>query len=253
MAGNVEVTGPDGGPYQVEFKGVLADTDVAQLTASSSGFTVGTGSELRCRLDRTGRRLRRDDVDLSYQWLANGVSLGRRQRRPDPHLHRAGRRRRQGAPVPGDRDQPDEPTSTSPPSTSPPPRSARRPWSPPSPRRRRPSRPAAAPADSHPRTASLDGTEAKRSGLQRGQLDQQPHPVHLPVATATAAPFGSPHHDRGDQQLAGAERRRPAGAGHLPVHDHRRERGRGLAFAPARFKSRSTPATTLPATSRADR
>ncbi len=70
MAGNVEVSGPDGGPYAVEFKGALADTNVAQLKAGSSGFSVGTGTQLGCEDLSTG------GANVTYQWLANGVSLG---------------------------------------------------------------------------------------------------------------------------------------------------------------------------------
>lgn len=39
-AGNVAVTGNTGGPYTVEFKGVYASTDVAQMTATATGGTV---------------------------------------------------------------------------------------------------------------------------------------------------------------------------------------------------------------------
>jgi hypothetical protein len=77
MAGNVEVSGPAGGPYEIGFKGALADTDVPQLEAESSGFAVGAGSELRCDFSvKGGFGLARENVDFSYQWLANGVSLG---------------------------------------------------------------------------------------------------------------------------------------------------------------------------------
>ncbi len=37
--GNVEVTGNDGGPYTVEFRGSLAHTNVSQLTVETSGLT----------------------------------------------------------------------------------------------------------------------------------------------------------------------------------------------------------------------
>lgn len=40
-AGNVDVSGSNGGPYLVTFKGALADTDVAQMTATPTG---GTGT-----------------------------------------------------------------------------------------------------------------------------------------------------------------------------------------------------------------
>jgi hypothetical protein len=40
--GNVAVTGPVGGPYSIEFKGALADTNVGQLTVYGSG---GAGEE----------------------------------------------------------------------------------------------------------------------------------------------------------------------------------------------------------------
>lgn len=40
--GNVVVTGAVGGPYTVTFQGTLAGTDVAQMTANSSGLTGGT-------------------------------------------------------------------------------------------------------------------------------------------------------------------------------------------------------------------
>jgi len=41
-AGNVAVTGNAGGPYSVTFIGTLANTDVAQMTASGAGLTGGT-------------------------------------------------------------------------------------------------------------------------------------------------------------------------------------------------------------------
>jgi hypothetical protein len=41
-AGNVTVTGANGGPYTVAFVGTLANTDVAQMTASGAGLTGGT-------------------------------------------------------------------------------------------------------------------------------------------------------------------------------------------------------------------
>lgn len=41
-ADNVEVSGNAGGPYVVEFRGDLADTDVAEITASGAGLTGGT-------------------------------------------------------------------------------------------------------------------------------------------------------------------------------------------------------------------
>lgn len=40
-AGNVVVTGSNGGPYTVKFQGALANTDVAQMTATPTG---GTGT-----------------------------------------------------------------------------------------------------------------------------------------------------------------------------------------------------------------
>jgi hypothetical protein len=42
--GDVTVSGPDGGPWVVEFVGRRADTDVARLQASSTELTGGTGS-----------------------------------------------------------------------------------------------------------------------------------------------------------------------------------------------------------------
>jgi hypothetical protein len=41
-AGNVTVTGANGGPYSVTFTGTLANADVAQMTASGAGLTGGT-------------------------------------------------------------------------------------------------------------------------------------------------------------------------------------------------------------------
>lgn len=41
-AGNVQVTGANGGPYTVKFIGSLANTDVAAMTASGAGLTGGT-------------------------------------------------------------------------------------------------------------------------------------------------------------------------------------------------------------------
>lgn len=40
--GDVAVTGNDGGPFTVTFGGALADTNVAQMTASGSGLTGGS-------------------------------------------------------------------------------------------------------------------------------------------------------------------------------------------------------------------
>ena len=45
-AGNVEVSGPAGGPWTIEFKGArFADTDVAQITPDPSGLTVSSGEK----------------------------------------------------------------------------------------------------------------------------------------------------------------------------------------------------------------
>lgn len=41
-AGNVDVTGSNGGPWTVTFKGTLQDTDVAQMTANAGSLTGGT-------------------------------------------------------------------------------------------------------------------------------------------------------------------------------------------------------------------
>ena len=68
-AGNVAVAGPAAGPWTVEFTGTrFADTDVAQLSADSSGLEPAIGTQLSCPSPTAAD-------STTYQWLRNGVPI----------------------------------------------------------------------------------------------------------------------------------------------------------------------------------
>jgi hypothetical protein len=72
-AGNVEVEGPAGGAWLVEFKGRFTDTDVEQLGSSSARLEAIIGeTELHCSV--SFNKVSEADT-YSYQWLRNGVPI----------------------------------------------------------------------------------------------------------------------------------------------------------------------------------
>lgn len=58
-------------PYKITFGGSLADLDVAQITADSTGLQAGPGRTLTCTGGPTGGT---GATTVSYQWLSNGAS-----------------------------------------------------------------------------------------------------------------------------------------------------------------------------------
>lgn len=65
-AANVDVSGPAGGPFTVEFTGALADNNVNQISIGAGSLPVGTG--LNCSSSTTAET-------TSIQWLANGEPI----------------------------------------------------------------------------------------------------------------------------------------------------------------------------------
>ncbi len=64
--GGTDVTGPAGGPWNVEFTGGLADTNVNSLTINGAGLSAVVGAQLACSSSTTA-------TTTSFQWLSNGV------------------------------------------------------------------------------------------------------------------------------------------------------------------------------------
>jgi hypothetical protein len=67
-AGNVDVTGPNGGPWTVEFAGALADRDVAAIAVPSAGLKLSNpvGSNLTCASTTAA-------TTKTFQWLTDGA------------------------------------------------------------------------------------------------------------------------------------------------------------------------------------
>ncbi len=72
--GDVVVSGPDGGPWTVEFTGALSKQNISPLAVDGTGLAVGAGNTLNCT-DLPEARGSSPQPSYAFQWLRNGAPI----------------------------------------------------------------------------------------------------------------------------------------------------------------------------------